>query len=60
MEAPLVVLSGKAPVLLRDRAEKDLHGYKVHLCSGRAASHTGLVFVGKGEVWGLGVRVEAC
>lgn len=52
MEAPLVVLSGKAPVLLRDRAEKGLHGYKVHLCSGRAASHTGLVFVGKGEVWG--------
>lgn len=48
-------LSGKALVLLRNSAEVSASTrYTL------AAGHAGLVSVGKGEVWGPGIRVEAC
>lgn len=51
----LAFLSGKALVLLRDSAEVSASTrYTL------AAGHARLVSVGKGEVWGPGIRVEAC
>lgn len=54
-QAWLVFLPGKALVLLRNSAEVSASTrYTL------AAGHAGLVSVGKGEVWGPGIRVEAC
>lgn len=58
--APLVLLSGKSPVLLGDSAEEALSQHRVHPSSWQAACHSRPGFVGKGEVWGLGVGVKAC